>query len=94
MEAFAQLGGSIGLEVPSTTGFREQNATGTLIEEWLQLFLKIVYNASMRDQLKRTLEDALQGNMGAREPVDTTPQYVQRVKRNKRHMGKKFRLNT
>ena len=58
----------------------EQSATGALIEEWLHLFLNIVDNASMQEQLKHTLENVLQGNTGPRESLNTAPQYVQRVK--------------
>ena len=47
METFAQLGGAKDLEVPLLTDSREQSATGTLIEEWLQLFIKIINNAAM-----------------------------------------------
>ena len=76
------------------TGSKEQSAMRTLIEEWLQLFLKIVDNASMQEQLKRTLEDILQGNIGLGEPLNPVAQYLQQVKRNKRRMRKEFRLNT
>ena len=55
VETFSQLGGAKGLEVPMTTNSKEQSATGALIEEWLQLFLKIVDNASMWEQLNHTL---------------------------------------
>ena len=48
MEDFSQLGGAKGLDVPPTTGSGEQSATGTLIEEWLQFFHKIVDNVSMQ----------------------------------------------
>ena len=48
----------------------------------------------MREQLKHTLEDVLQGNTGLEEPLNAAPQYVQRVKWNKRRMGKEFYLNT
>ena len=77
-----------------TTDTRELSATGALTEEWLQLFLNIFDNASMREQLKHTLEDVLQGNTGLREPLNIAPQYVQWVKRNKRRTGKELRLNT
>ena len=40
-------------------GIFVQHAPGTLIEEWLQLFLKIVDSAALRQQLKCTLEGAL-----------------------------------
>ena len=90
MGPFSPLGGAKGLKVPMMNDTREQSAIGALIEEWLQLFLKIVDNASMQEQLKNTLEDVLQGNTGTREPLNTTPQYVQWVKKNKQRMGKEF----
>ena len=55
----------------------EQSTTGALTKEWFHLFLKIVDNAPMREQLKHTLEEVLQGNAGVRESPETTPQYVQ-----------------
>ena len=48
----------------------------------------------MQEQLKHTLEEYLQGNAGAMESPKTSPQYVQRVRQNKRRMGKEFWLNT
>ena len=76
VETFAQLGGDKGIELPVKKDTREQSATGALIEEWLNLFLKIVHNTSMREQLKHTLEEVLQGNAVARESLETAPQYV------------------
>ena len=65
-----------------------QNVAGTVVEDWLRLFLRIVDNAALRQQLKHALEGALQGRTELRDPVDAGPQYVQRVKRNKQRTGK------
>ena len=94
VEAFAQLRDAGGLEEPVLPESGAQSVTGTVIEDWLQLFLRIVDNDALRQQLKHAFEGALQGRTGLRDLVNAGPQYMQRVKRKKQRTGKEFRLNT
>ena len=73
VETFSQLGGDKGIELPVKKDTKDQSTTGALIEEWLHMFLKIVDNASMREQLKHTLGEVLQGNAGERSSPKKSP---------------------
>ena len=89
VETFAQLGGSKGNELPQAReGNENQVSTSTTIEEWFRLFLKIVTNAPMLEQLKQNMEMVVQETTGPGESNDTTHQYIRRVKINKRRIGK------
>ena len=94
VEAFAQLRNEGGLEEPWRPESGAQNAADAVVKDWLRLFLRIVDNVVLRQQLKHALDGALQGRTEPRDPVDARPQYVQRVKQNKQRTGKEFRLNT
>ena len=94
VEAFAQLRKEGGLGEPQLPKTGDQNAADAVVADWLRLFLRIVDDAVPRQQLRQVLDGALQGRAEPRNLVDTTPQYVQRVKRNKQRTGKEFRLNT
>ena len=94
VEAFAQLRKEGGLEEPQLPKTGAQNAADAVVADWLRLFLRIVDDAVLRQQLRQVLDRALQDQAEPRNLVDTTPQYVQRVKRNKQRTGKEFRLNT
>ena len=83
VEAFTQLRNEGGLEEPVLLEAGAQNVVGMVVEDWLRLFLKIVDNVALRQQLKHALEGALQGRTGLRDPANAAPQYVQHVKRNK-----------
>ena len=65
-----------GLEEPMLLESGAQSVTGTVVEDWLQLFLRIVDNAALRQQLKHALEGALQGRTGLRDPANAAPQYM------------------
>ena len=76
VEAFSQLRDVGGLEEPVLPESGVQNVAGTVVEDWLRLFLRIVDNTALRQQLKNALEGALQGRTGLRDPVNVAPQYV------------------
>ena len=57
--AFGQLGGDTGIELLGRKDTGDRSTSVTLIKDWLHLFLRIVDNASMREQLKQTLEGVL-----------------------------------
>ena len=59
VEAFAQLQDEGGLEEPMLPESGAQNVAGTVVEDWLRLFLRIVDNVALRQQLKHVLEGAL-----------------------------------
>ena len=91
VEIFAQLGGSKGIELQQTKEENKNQANSrTTIQEWFHLFLKIVNNAPMLEQLKQNLEGVVQKSTRLRGSPDATKKYVLRVKRNKRRTGKSF----
>ena len=49
VEAFAQLRNEGGLEEPVLPESGAQNVAGTVVEDWLRLFLRIVDNAALRE---------------------------------------------
>ena len=76
VEAFAQLRNEGGLEEPVLLESGAQNVAGTMVEDWLWLFLRIVDSAALRQQLKYALDGALQGRTKLIDPADAGPQYV------------------
>ena len=76
VEAFAQLQNEGGLEEPVLLESGAQNVAGTVVKDWLRLFLRIVDNAALRQQLKHALDGALQGRTELRDSADAGPQYV------------------
>ena len=91
LETFSKLGshGSMDLVQPSKEG-EYMISTGTPIEEWFRMFLKIVNNGQMLEHLKKNLNMVVQGGAGHEDSGKTGPfgKYIRRVKRNKRRIGK------
>jgi len=95
VETFAKFGGNKGIELQQTKERNENQANSrTIIQEWFHLFLKIVNNAPMLEQLKMNLEGVVQKNTELGESIDASYKYVQRVKRNKIRTRKEFQVNT